>query len=120
MQKEASLSSYVPDVVAGDGPALLTPRETEVLRLICAGKSTKEIADDLGISFKTAVSHRTHILRKAGAHESITLFRWAIAQGIVEAPRVKVAIPLGDNGDSENGDKTLRNNTLRVYPAPPA
>ena len=67
-----------------DGP--LTSRELDVLSLICQAYSTKEIADKLGISFKTAVSHRTRILAKVGVHDSISLFRWAIWEGIVEPP----------------------------------
>ena len=39
----------------------LTPRQIEVLRLICAGNATKEIAADLGLSSKTVDAHRTAI-----------------------------------------------------------
>ena len=62
----------------------LTKREIEVLRLICDSYSTKQIATRLGISFKTAVAHRTHIMSKAGVHDSIALFRWALERGYVE------------------------------------
>ncbi len=64
---------------------LLTPREIEVLRLIAEGLSTKEIAAQLDISFKTVVSHRTHLLEKLGIHESATLVRLAVRAGIVSA-----------------------------------
>lgn len=64
---------------------LLTPREIEVLRLIAEGLSTKEIAAHLDISFKTVVSHRTHLLEKLGIHESATLVRLAVRAGIVSA-----------------------------------
>ena len=47
----------------------LTNRQLEVLRLICDGLSTKQIAHELAISFKTAVAHRTAILSKTGTHE---------------------------------------------------
>ncbi len=63
----------------------LTKREVEVLKLIAEGLSTKEIAGRLNISFKTAVSHRTHLLQKLGAHESATLIRIAIRAGLVAA-----------------------------------
>ena len=69
------------------GPPLqierLTPREIQVLRLIAEGHSTKEIAHRLKITFKTAVSHRTHLLQKLGIHESATLVRLAIRAGLV-------------------------------------
>jgi DNA-binding NarL/FixJ family response regulator len=64
---------------------LLTPREIEVLRLIAEGLSTKEIAAQLDISFKTVVSHRSHLLEKLGIHESATLVRLAVRAGIVSA-----------------------------------
>ena len=61
----------------------LTNRELQVLTLIAEGRSTKEIAFDLKISFKTAVAHRTHLLRKLGAHETATLVRIAVRGGLV-------------------------------------
>jgi DNA-binding NarL/FixJ family response regulator len=61
----------------------LTPREIEVLRLIAEGHSTKEIAHRMKISFKTAVSHRSHLLQKLGIHESASLVRLAIRAGLV-------------------------------------
>ena len=61
----------------------LTPREIEVLRLIAEGLSTKQIAYRLKISFKTAVSHRSHLLQKLGIHESASLVRLAIRAGLV-------------------------------------
>jgi DNA-binding NarL/FixJ family response regulator len=63
----------------------LTPREIEVLRLVAEGLSTKEIAAHLNISFKTVVSHRTHLLEKLGIHESATLVRLAVRAGLVAA-----------------------------------
>jgi DNA-binding NarL/FixJ family response regulator len=64
---------------------VLTPREIEVLRLIAEGLSTKQIAAQLNISFKTVVSHRSHLLEKLGIHESATLVRLAVRAGIVSA-----------------------------------
>jgi len=60
-----------------------TPREMEVLQLIWEGRSTKQIACFLGISFKTAACHRTHLMDKAGVHDLIRLMRWALAEGYV-------------------------------------
>ena len=64
---------------------LLTPREIEVLRLIGEGQRTKEIAFTLGITFKTAVTHRSNIMEKLGIHEGPRLVRFAIRTGIVTA-----------------------------------
>jgi DNA-binding NarL/FixJ family response regulator len=63
----------------------LTKRELDVLRLIAEGMSTKEMAAELKISFKTAVSHRTHLLSKLKVHESASLVRIAIRAGVIAA-----------------------------------
>src|SRR5258706_12620635 len=56
-----------------EGLHRLSPREIEVVQLIAEGHSTKEIAHRLKITFKTAVSHRSHLLQKLGIHESASL-----------------------------------------------
>ncbi len=61
---------------------LLTARELEVLRMIGEGQRTKEIAFSLGITFKTAVTHRSNIMEKLGIHEGPRLVRFAIRTGI--------------------------------------
>jgi DNA-binding NarL/FixJ family response regulator len=61
----------------------LTPRELEVLKLICDGYSTRAIAAHLQVSFKTVACHRSHILAKAGVCNSVQLLRWAIKLGYV-------------------------------------
>ena len=61
----------------------LTPRERQTLQLIAEGKSTKEIARVLGISFKTAESHRKRIMKKLDIHEVAGLVRYAIRRGLV-------------------------------------
>ena len=63
----------------------LTAREVKVLALVAEGKSTKEIAALLGISYKTADSHRSRIMEKLSVHETASLVRYAIRQGIVKA-----------------------------------
>jgi len=63
----------------------LSPREREVLQLIAEGKSTKAVGTILGISFKTASSHRTRIMVKLGIHETASLVRYAIRQGFIQA-----------------------------------
>jgi DNA-binding NarL/FixJ family response regulator len=62
----------------------LTSRERQVLQLIGEGKSSKEIAALLGISIKTAESHRTRLMRKLDIHELATLVRYAIRRGLVQ------------------------------------
>jgi DNA-binding NarL/FixJ family response regulator len=61
----------------------LSPREREVLQLIAEGSATREIAVALGISPKTAESHRAGIMRKLGIHGVAGLVRYAIRRGLV-------------------------------------
>jgi len=61
----------------------LTARERQVLQLVAEGNTTKEIARLLNISFKTAESHRNHIMKKLDIHEVAGLVRYAIRQGLL-------------------------------------
>ena len=63
----------------------LTPREREVVRLIAEGKSNKQIAAKLGISARTAESHRAALMRKLGFASTADVVRYAIRNGIIEA-----------------------------------
>ncbi len=63
----------------------LTPREREVVQLLAEGKSSKEVAVSLGISTKTAETHRANVLRKLDLHSAVELVRYAIKNKIVEA-----------------------------------
>lgn len=65
-------------------PDPLTPREREVLQLVAEGKTTKEAAAVLGVSVKTAESHRTRIMEKLDIHETASLVRYAIRRGLVQ------------------------------------
>lgn len=62
----------------------LTPRERQVLQLIGEGKSTRELAGVLGISIKTAESHRSRLMQKLDIHETASLVRYAIRRGLVQ------------------------------------
>lgn len=62
----------------------LTEREKQVLVLIADGKSTKEAAAALGISYKTADSHRSKMMEKLDVHETASLVRYAIRQGMIK------------------------------------
>jgi DNA-binding NarL/FixJ family response regulator len=63
----------------------LTPRERQVLQFIAEGKTSREIAAILGISVKTATSHRVGIMEKLGIHETAGLVRFAIRRGLIQA-----------------------------------
>jgi len=63
----------------------LTRREREVLQLVAEGKSTKEVAAILGVSVKTAETHRTHIMAKLDIHDTASLVRYAIREGLISA-----------------------------------
>jgi PAS domain S-box-containing protein len=62
----------------------LSAREQQVLVLIAEGNSTKQIAQALNITYKTADSHRTNLLKKLDVHETATLVRYAVRMGLVE------------------------------------
>lgn len=60
----------------------LTPRERQILQLVAEGKTTKEIARLLNVSFKTAESHRNRIMKKLGVHNVTGLVHYAIRSGL--------------------------------------
>ncbi len=61
----------------------LTPRQREVLQLIAEGRSTKEIASDLGLSTKTIETHRAQIMERLQIHDVPGLVRFAIRTGLI-------------------------------------
>jgi len=61
----------------------LTEREREVLQLIAEGYSTKEVGTHLGVSTKTAESHRASLMKKLGVHKASELVRIAIREGLI-------------------------------------
>ena len=64
--------------------SILRDRERQVLQLVAEGKTTKEIASILGISVKTAESHRMKIMERLDIHDTAGLVRYAIRQGIIQ------------------------------------
>lgn len=73
--------------VPGDGTAAydaLTPREREVMRLVCEGMYTKEIADALSISIKTVEHHRAGVMKKLGLQNTVELVRYAVRIGLID------------------------------------
>ena len=69
----------------------LSSRELEVLQLIAEGKPNKQVATELGVSFKTVDKHRQHLMSKLDIHDLSGLTRYAIAEGIIESD-VRVSI----------------------------
>lgn len=67
-------------------PDNLTDREIEVLRLICKGKSTQEIAGILNLSKRTIDSYRTSLYSKTGVENIVSLIIYAIKHNIAEMP----------------------------------
>ena len=63
----------------------LSTREREIVQLIAEGKSNKEVAETLGISVRTAETHRASILRKLNLDSVADLVRYAIRNKIIEA-----------------------------------
>ena len=82
---QAALEDYRDAILGqrpGDRPALST-RELEVLRLICEGLRTKEIADRLQVGVKTAETYRRRLATKLGCESTAELVRYALREGIV-------------------------------------
>jgi DNA-binding NarL/FixJ family response regulator len=65
-------------------PDPLTPRERQVLQLVAEGKTTKQVAVLLGVSVKTADSHRTRLMEKLDIHEVAGLVRYAIRTHLIQ------------------------------------
>jgi DNA-binding NarL/FixJ family response regulator len=86
-------SSKVSEIVfagylKGDGctdDQSLTAREREMVQLVAEGKTSKDIAQILGISVKTVETHRATIMRKLELESVADLVRYAVRNGIVEA-----------------------------------
>ena len=63
----------------------LSKREIQILKLIAEGHGTKQAAQVLGIAFKTAVGHRSNLMTKLGLHDSVSLAKYAIRAGLIDA-----------------------------------
>jgi DNA-binding NarL/FixJ family response regulator len=69
----------------------LSSREVEVLQLIAEGSPNKQVAAELGVSFKTVDKHRQRLMAKLDIHDIAGLTRYAIAEGIIESTvRLKI------------------------------
>jgi DNA-binding NarL/FixJ family response regulator len=95
--KDLDLAAAVKRVAAGEtviDPAVqldstpgektrLTPREMEVLQLICMGLSNKEIATQLQVSANTVAVHRASIMNTCGVHKTAELVMYALHNGLI-------------------------------------
>lgn len=63
----------------------ITPRERQIVQLLADGKSSKEVAQVLGITVKTAETHRANIMRKLEIHSVSEMVRYAVKNQIVAA-----------------------------------
>ena len=61
----------------------LTSKERQILQLIAEGMSTKQAASLLGLSIKSAESHRMRLMRKLNIHDTVNLVRYAVKHGLV-------------------------------------
>ena len=75
-----------PENLKGERNAGLTPREIQILQLICDGKSNKEIASQLALSANTVAVHRANIMDALGIHKTAELVVYAIRNGLVTLP----------------------------------
>ncbi len=83
MVLEGYLKGGTHSVPVAVGRDRLTPREREVVQLLAEGKSTKEVAVSLGLSVKTAETHRSNIMRKLQLHSVSDLVMYAVRNNIV-------------------------------------
>jgi DNA-binding NarL/FixJ family response regulator len=86
---EMLLSGFSGHVSYAQPPALrgsrLTAREREIVRLLAEGNSSREVAAILGISVKTADTHRANVMKKLQVHSASELVRYAIKNSIIQA-----------------------------------
>jgi DNA-binding CsgD family transcriptional regulator len=73
------------NIATADSRKRLTPRELEIVQLLGEGNTSKEVGASLGISAKTAETHRANLMRKLALHSITELVRYAIKNEIVKA-----------------------------------
>jgi two-component system response regulator NreC len=70
--------------LAEDELDALTPRERQVIKLLAEGRTSREIAKELGVSLKTAMTHRANLMTKLDLHSRADLIKFAIRRGIIQ------------------------------------
>jgi DNA-binding NarL/FixJ family response regulator len=83
--REVMDPSRAPAAAGEDPYDALTEREKQVLKLVAEGGSSKEVAQVLGMSVKTAMTHREHLMEKLGVHNRADLIRFALRRGVIRA-----------------------------------
>lgn len=86
MEQRPFLSSKISEQHTSDSASPcdgLTARQTEILRLVANGHTTKEIARDLGISPKTVEFHRARLMQRIGVNDVTGLTRFAVQNGLL-------------------------------------
>ena len=79
------IHSYVRPRDAESGLEALSPRQREILKAISNGRTTKQIAYDLGLSIKTIETHRAQIMDRLDIHDVAGLVRFSIRKGLISA-----------------------------------
>jgi DNA-binding NarL/FixJ family response regulator len=82
---DKKLKKAVPEERKDEARSRLTPRQREIVQLLAEGKSSKEVAVALGLSVKTAETHRANIMRRLDCHSISELVRYAVRNNIIEA-----------------------------------
>lgn len=82
-----SLVERMPKAPVESELALLSPRQKEILKAIANGRSTKQIAFDLGVSIKTIETHRGQIMERLDIHDLAGLVRFAVRVGLVSTDK---------------------------------
>jgi DNA-binding NarL/FixJ family response regulator len=98
----------------------LTPRESEVIKLLAEGNSTKDVAALLGLSVKTAETHRSNIMGKLGLHSVSELVLYAVRNNIVQATgsegRASGEQPADGNRASDGSGSTQSDSSIPPTP----
>ncbi len=79
------VQSFVRPPDAESGLEALSPRQREILKAVAVGRTTKQIAFDLGVSIKTIETHRAQIMDRLNIHDVAGLVRFSIRAGLISA-----------------------------------
>ena len=77
------VESYMRPPELPSGLKVLSPRQREILKAVAGGRTTKQIAYDLGLSIKTIETHRAQIMERLNIHDVPGLVRFSIRAGLI-------------------------------------
>jgi DNA-binding NarL/FixJ family response regulator len=102
---ERAIETYInrADGGAVDIYETLTAREREVLQLAAEGLGNPAIAERLGISARTAETHRAHVMQKLGLRSRTDLIVYALDRGLLPARPARIQAPPGEQGGDSEG-----------------